>query len=118
VVRRPSKLAVVAIPSVSPAQVADDAYLLDVRESDEWAAGHPPGAHYLPMMQVPVRAAEIPDDRDVVVACRVGARSAQVVMYLRQQGWANIHNLDGGLVAWVAAGRPLIGEDGGAGHVA
>ena len=36
-------------------------YLLDVREPDEWAAGHPPGAHHVPMMQIPARAAEVPD---------------------------------------------------------
>ena len=105
------------VPTVDAAQVADDAYLLDVREPDEWTAGHPPGAHHLPMMEVPARAAEIPDDRDVVVVCRVGSRSAQVVAYLRQRGVGTVYNLDGGLFAWAAAGRSIVGDDGGAGEV-
>ena len=88
------------------------AYLLDVREEEEWVAGHPPGAHHLPMMDVPARLDEIPADGDVVVACRVGARSAQVVMYLLANGRGNVRNLDGGLVAWARAGRPLVSEDG------
>jgi rhodanese-related sulfurtransferase len=108
----------VDVPSVSAADVAADVFVLDVREPDEWAAGHPPGAHHVPMMEIPARAPEVPDDRDVVVVCRVGARSAQVVAYLRTNGWRNVRNLDGGLFAWEAAGRPLVGEDGGAGHVA
>jgi rhodanese-related sulfurtransferase len=108
----------VTVPTVDAAQVTDDAYLLDVREPDEWAAGHPPGAHHVPMMEIPARAAEVPGDRDVVVVCRVGARSAQVVAYLRQRGLANVYNLDGGMYAWAAAGRPVVGEDGSAGHVA
>ncbi|WP_203926108.1 rhodanese-like domain-containing protein [Virgisporangium ochraceum] len=105
------------VPTVDAAGVADDAYLLDVREPDEWAAGHPPGAHHVPMMQIPTRADEVPTDRDVVVVCRVGGRSAQVVAYLKQRGFDNVYNLDGGMFAWAAAGRPVVGEDGSAGHV-
>jgi rhodanese-related sulfurtransferase len=102
---------------VAAADVPADAYVLDVREADEWAAGHPPGAYHLPMMQVPMRLAEIPQDADLVVACRVGARSAQVVAYLRANGWDNARNLDGGLVAWARAGRTLVSEDGRAPEV-
>jgi rhodanese-related sulfurtransferase len=105
------------VPTVDAAGVADDAYLLDVREPDEWAAGHPPGAHHLPMMEIRTRADEVPTDRDVVVVCRVGGRSAQVVAYLIQRGFENVYNLDGGMYAWAAAGRPVVGEDGSAGHV-
>ena len=105
------------VPTIDAAQVTDDAFLLDVREPDEWEAGHPPNAHHVPMMEIPGRAAEIPADRDVVVVCRVGGRSAQVVAYLRQQGFGNVYNLDGGMYAWAAAGRPIIGADGSAGEV-
>jgi rhodanese-related sulfurtransferase len=100
------------VPRVAPADVPAGAYVLDVREEEEWVAGHPPGAHHLPMMDVPARLEEIPADGDVVVACRVGARSAQVVMYLLANGRGNVRNLDGGLVAWARAGRPLVSEDG------
>lgn len=92
--------------------VPADAYLLDVREDDEWVAGHAPGAHHLPMMDVPVRMAEIPAEGDVVVVCRMGGRSAQVTAYLVNQGWDNVRNLDGGMEDWSARGRPVVSEDG------
>jgi rhodanese-related sulfurtransferase len=97
---------------VTVADVADDAYLLDVREPDEWAAGHAPGATHLPMMEIPYRMAEVPQDGDVVVVCRSGGRSAQVVAYLRANGWDNVTNLGGGMQDWAAAGRELVGDGG------
>jgi rhodanese-related sulfurtransferase len=100
------------IPGVAPGEVGEDAYLLDVREDDEWAAGHAPGAHHVPMMEVPVRLADVPQDGDVVVVCRMGGRSGQVVAYLRQNGWDNVRNLEGGMQDWAAAGRDLVSEDG------
>ena len=92
--------------------VDDDAYLLDVREPDEWAAGHVPGAHHLPMMDVPARMGDIPADTDVVVVCRSGARSGQVVSYLLGHGWDNVRNLDGGMQSWAAAGKDVVSENG------
>jgi rhodanese-related sulfurtransferase len=98
--------------TVRPADVTDDIWLLDVREDDEWAAGHIAAATHIPMSGLLPRLAEVPKDRDVVVVCRVGARSAQVTAYLRQQGWPAVRNLDGGVVAWVGAGRPLVTDTG------
>ncbi|MFI6758127.1 rhodanese-like domain-containing protein [Micromonospora sp. NPDC050417] len=100
------------VPAVSVTEVDADAYLLDVREPDEWAAGHAPGAHHLPMMEVPARLADLPTDQDVVVVCRSGGRSGQVVSYLLGNGWDNVRNLDGGMQEWAAAGRPLESENG------
>jgi rhodanese-related sulfurtransferase len=97
---------------VTASQVDDDAYLLDVREPDEWEAGHAPGAHHVPMMEIPARMAEIPEDRDVVVVCRSGGRSGQVVSYLTGNGWDNVRNLDGGMQSWAAAGRDVVSENG------
>lgn len=105
------------IPEVSVAQVADEAFLLDIREPYEWAAGHAPQASHLPMKQIPARMDEIPADRDVVVVCRVGSRSAQVVAYLRAHGWDRVSNLGGGMDAWHAAGRPMVSEGGRIPHV-
>jgi rhodanese-related sulfurtransferase len=99
------------IPAVAAAQVGEDAYLLDVREDDEWAAGHAPGAHHVPMMEIPARMGEVPGDADVVVVCRSGARSGQVVTYLMNNGWDNVRNLDGGMHQWAAAGRPMVSEN-------
>jgi rhodanese-related sulfurtransferase len=105
------------VPAVAAAEVATDAYLLDVREDDEWSAGHAPDAHHLPMMQVPARMGEIPNDGDVVVVCRSGGRSGQVVAYLLNNGWDNVRNLDGGMHDWAAAGRPMVSESGAPAHV-
>jgi rhodanese-related sulfurtransferase len=106
------------IPAVRADAVPSGAFVLDVRESDEWLAGHAPGSHHVPMMEVPARLAELPTDRDVLVVCRVGQRSAQVVAYLKHTGWDNVWNLDGGLAAWEAAGQPVVRDDGSAGYVA
>ena len=89
-----------------------DQYVLDVREDDEWAAGHMPDAVHIPMSGLLDRVSEVPKDRDVVVVCKVGSRSAQVTAYLRQQGWTNVANLDGGVVAWVQAGKPFVTDSG------
>jgi rhodanese-related sulfurtransferase len=106
------------VPAVGTDEVPAEAYLLDVREGEEWAAGHAPDAHHVPMMEIPARLDEIPVDQDVVVVCRVGARSAQVVTYLRSLGRDNARNLDGGMMAWARAGRPMVSEDGGVPQVA
>jgi len=97
---------------VTPGDVADDAYLLDVREPEEWTAGHAPGAHHLPMMEIPARMAEVPTDIEVVVVCRSGGRSGQVVSYLMANGWDNVRNLDGGMQVWAASGREVVSESG------
>ena len=100
------------VPSIAATDVPADAYVLDVREDDEWEAGHTPGAHHVPMMTIPARLEELPADGPVVVLCRVGQRSAQVVGYLASRGRDNAVNLDGGIVEWVAAGRPIVADDG------
>jgi rhodanese-related sulfurtransferase len=92
---------------VSATDVPHGAYLLDVREDDEWAAGHAPGAHHLPMQDVPARMGEVPMDDDVYVICRSGGRSAQVTAYLLANGFDQVRNVDGGMRAWAAADRPL-----------
>jgi rhodanese-related sulfurtransferase len=97
---------------IDSGQLPAGAYLLDVREPDEWAAGHAADAVHLPMMEIPARLDEIPRDGDVVVVCRSGGRSGQVVAYLMHQGYDNVVNLDGGMLDWAAAGRPMVSEDG------
>jgi rhodanese-related sulfurtransferase len=106
VLRRPP------IPIVRARELPENVYLVDVREDDEWAAGHAPGAVHLPMMQLPARIEEIPADRDVVVVCRSGHRSAEVVGYLLGRGFGQVRNLADGMIGWAAAGRPLVSEDG------
>ena len=98
--------------TATPADVTADTFLLDVREDDEWVAGHIENAVHIPMSGLLARVAEVPRDRDVVVVCKVGARSAQVAAYLAQQGWPSVRNLDGGVVEWLRAGRDLVSETG------
>ena len=99
------------VPSVTVAEVGDDACFLDVRDDDEWAAGHIPGAIHLPMRELLDRLHEVPSDQHVVAVCRVGARSAQVTAYLTQQR-ISVRNLSGGMAEWAAAGRPMVSETG------
>jgi rhodanese-related sulfurtransferase len=85
--------------------------VVDVREPAEWDAGHIPGALHIPMGEVAGRAGEVPRDRDVVVVCRSGGRSAAVTRYLAQSGW-QVRNLGDGMVGWAALGRPMVSETG------
>jgi rhodanese-related sulfurtransferase len=94
------------IPSVSAAQLSEDTVLLDVREPDEWAAGRAVGAVHIPMSEITSRVAELPVADDVVIVCHIGGRSARVTAWLLQQDYA-CRNLDGGMVAYAAAGLPL-----------
>jgi rhodanese-related sulfurtransferase len=101
-----------AIPTVEVEQLPADGYLLDVREVDEWQCGHAPHAVHLPMSELMARLDEVPADREIYVICKVGGRSAQVVGYLNAQGRETV-NVAGGMLAWAAAGRPLIAQGGG-----
>lgn len=105
------------VPAVGAADVPRDGYLLDVREQDEWDAGHAPEAVHIPMGQLGDRAGEIPRDQEVFVICRSGQRSAQVTVALNQAGWL-VRNVDGGMKGWAEAGRPMERVGGGPPYVA
>lgn len=92
-------------------EVPDDAWLLDVREPDEWQAGHVPGAVHIPLRQLSLRSGEIPRDETIYVICRSGHRSARVVQALAGAGWQAV-NVGGGMHDWAAAGRPMISDTG------
>jgi rhodanese-related sulfurtransferase len=97
------------VPAIDAASVPAEAYLLDVREPDEWVAGHAPEAVHIPMNELTDRAAEIPREREVYVICRSGGRSAQVTIALNNAGWQAL-NVAGGMQRWEAAGRPMMSE--------
>ena len=94
----------VDVHTVANVKDRDDVYLLDVREQWEYDEGHIPGVTLLPMGEVPARLSEIPTDKEVIVTCRSGNRSGQITDYLRQNGFDNVHNMSGGIVAWADAG--------------
>ncbi len=83
------------------------AFVLDVREPNEWATGHIRGATLIPLGQLADRAGEVPLDRTVVVVCHTGNRSAQGRDILRQAGFTNVTSMTGGMAAWIAAGLPV-----------
>lgn len=107
------------VPTVTidqlPNPLPEGVTVLDVREPVEWLHGHVEGSLHVPMMEVPQRFDELrgdlPDGGQVLVVCKVGARSAQVAGYLQHQGIEAV-NLDGGLLGWHAAGRPLVSDAG------
>jgi rhodanese-related sulfurtransferase len=110
-----------AIPQVDVEEARrrldDGALLLDVREPDEWNAGHAPDATFLPMGQVTAGRAQLPRDRTIVAICRSGARSGRVTAALVSWGFDAV-NLAGGMQAWAAAGNPVVTDDGSPGTVA
>jgi rhodanese-related sulfurtransferase len=98
-------------PSVMSTDLPAGAYLLDVREPDEWAAGHAPDAVHIPVGALGQRAGEIPQDREVYVICRSGTRSAYAAQALAGGGWTAI-NVTDGMTGWAVAGRPMVSETG------
>lgn len=85
---------------------ATGATVIDVRESDEYAAGHVPGAQLMPLGVVPVRANELPTDQPVYVICGSGGRSYQAAEHLARAG-LDARSVAGGTSAWVGSGRPV-----------
>ncbi len=96
-------------PEIAVSQLPADAVLLDVREDEEWAAGHAPGAVHIPMTTLAGRLDEIPDGDPLYVICRTGGRSARAAGYLNANGWDAV-NVDGGMSVWQLLGRPLVAE--------
>jgi glyoxylase-like metal-dependent hydrolase (beta-lactamase superfamily II)/rhodanese-related sulfurtransferase len=84
-----------------------DAALLDVREPEEYAHGHVPGATNLPQAELATRLDEVPRDRTVFVICHGGMRSRRVAQFLRQMAFVQVANVQGGTEAWRTAGKPL-----------
>jgi rhodanese-related sulfurtransferase len=102
---------------VQAASVPADGWLLDVRESDEWVAGHAPDARHIPLGDLGARSVEIPVDQTVYVICRSGNRSAHATHALNGAGWHAV-NVAGGMHEWEAAGLPMVSETGAQPYVA
>lgn len=104
------------LPTVSIADLAKDGVvLLDVREDDEWAAGHAPGAKHIPLGDLPARVdelSELPEHLPVYVVCRSGGRSARATAWLNASGWDAV-NVAGGMKGWHAEGRDVVSEVAG-----
>jgi sulfur-carrier protein adenylyltransferase/sulfurtransferase len=82
--------------------------LLDVREAAEREISVLPGDVHIPMSEVPARLGEIDAERRIVVYCRTGNRSGQVVRYLQNAGFEDVRNLAGGINAWAETVDPSL----------
>lgn len=105
------------VPEIEAAAVPDGVFLLDVREPDEWYAGHAPTAVHIPLGTLQQRVDELPAGQPVYVVCRVGGRSANAAAWLNHMGREAI-NVEGGMRSWAAAGRPMVAEHQGEPFVA
>ncbi len=106
---KPAQAALPAEISVAQASQLRDqnAFILDVREPSEWTQFHIPGATLIPLGQLPNRISEVPKDRQVVVVCRTGHRSAQGRDILKGAGFTNVTSMAGGVTACQAQGLPI-----------
>ncbi len=82
----------------------EDVVLIDVREQWEYEGQHIKGATLIPMSEIEERLAEIPTDKTVILTCRSGHRSGEIFSYLEERGYDNTINMEGGILAWEAAG--------------
>jgi rhodanese-related sulfurtransferase/molybdopterin-guanine dinucleotide biosynthesis protein A len=96
------------------ARIAAGATVVDVREPDEYADGHVPGAALIPLGDVAERSDEVPTDREVLIICKMGGRSLRAAEHLRTVG-VDAVNIAGGTMAWIEAGHPVAtGDEPGA----
>lgn len=97
-------------------RAGDGELLVDVREIDEWLAGHIDGATHVPLMSVPEVLDTLPKDRPIVCVCRSGNRSGQATVFLIANGFDAV-NMAGGMKAWAMAGLPVQRTNGDPGIV-
>jgi rhodanese-related sulfurtransferase len=90
-----------------------DAILLDVRQENEWDAGHAPMASLIPLAELPDHLDELPRDRLIICACRSGGRSLRAATYLQESGF-DVVNLSGGMMEWFAEDLPFESDGGDA----
>jgi glyoxylase-like metal-dependent hydrolase (beta-lactamase superfamily II)/rhodanese-related sulfurtransferase len=106
-----------AVREVNPGELQarpSQATVLDVREPEEFASGHVPGAVNLPQADLATRLDEVPRDRPVFVICQGGFRSLRAAQFLKQHGFPDVASIKGGTEAWRAGGGELIRESGAA----
>ncbi len=89
------------------ARLEAGAFVLDVRQPDEYVAGHVPGACLIPLGEVPDRLGELPADQELLVICRSGGRSFTAAEFLEQQHIRAV-NVAGGTLAWIESGREVV----------
>ncbi|MBM3809112.1 MAG: MBL fold metallo-hydrolase [Acidimicrobiia bacterium] len=91
-----------SVPQMSVDQLNGAFTVIDVRNDNEWKAGHIPSAMHIPLGRLQERIVEVPADKPVVVQCQMGGRSAIAASILQKLGRTNVTNLAGGYAAWEA----------------
>lgn len=86
---------------------AGEITVVDVREPDDYAEGHIPGAINIPFDALEDRLDEIPQDKQVIFVCQAGPVSRSALENVRDQGFEDANNMDGGMSAWEEAGYPM-----------
>ena len=107
------------IPEVSAVDAESGAashILLDVRNADEWEAGHAPSAQWIPLPELESARFRLPMNRRIICVCRSGARSARATEALTDWGF-EAANMAGGMKDWAKSGLPVVRDDGTPGEV-
>ena len=84
------------------------AFILDVRQPEEWNQFHVPDSTLIPLDQLATRMNELPKDREIVIVCRSGNRSAQGRDILLDAGFTQVTSMEGGLTQWKETGNPTV----------
>lgn len=96
------------VEALDALRAAGPVVLLDVRTDAEVARGVIAGTRHIVLNDLPGRLGELERDAVTVVYCQSGGRSAQACAYMAAQGFGKLHNLQGGILAWLRAGRPMV----------
>jgi rhodanese-related sulfurtransferase len=104
-----------AVREVSASEASEllegEAILIDVRQENEWNAGHAPMATLIPLAELPDHLDELPRDRLIICACRSGGRSLRAATFLQEEGFDTV-NLTGGMIAWFSEDHPFESDNG------
>lgn len=93
---------------VKKAQESRDGIILDVRTQEEYKAGHIKGSMLIPLQELPQKLVQLPNkEGKLYVYCRSGGRSAQAAAFLQQNGYTNVHNMNGGMLTWMSKNYPV-----------
>jgi rhodanese-related sulfurtransferase len=104
------------VPVTDASSGSEGAVLLDVRQANEWEAGHAPDAMWVPLGELEGARFQLPFNRRIVCICRSGGRSARAAAELQGMGFDAV-NMAGGMKAWAAEGLPVVKDDGSEGTV-
>lgn len=97
----------VTVAEAAQAHATGEAQIVDVREADEWVAGHIPGALHIPLGDIGRRGSELDAGRRVIAVCRSGRRSLIAAEAFREAGHVEAASLAGGMIAWERADQPI-----------